>query len=116
MIWHQACSQSIAQAQVLCACSKSLQLPILRLLAWQCLEVVHDGSACIVALGLPYMLLFATAMWHPDWTQRLRQHSNDTPRMHLAYHPAVMQVGQMTQQPIKTQFGYHIILCEGRKQ
>ena len=28
----------------------------------------------------------------------------------------LMQIGQMTPQPIKTQFGYHLILCEGRKQ
>lgn len=27
-----------------------------------------------------------------------------------------LEVGQMTSQPIKTQFGYHLILCEGRKQ
>lgn len=27
-----------------------------------------------------------------------------------------LEVGQMTAQPIKTQFGYHLILCEGRKQ
>ncbi|KAL3145652.1 Peptidyl-prolyl cis-trans isomerase pin4 [Trebouxia sp. C0010 RCD-2024] len=27
-----------------------------------------------------------------------------------------LQVGQVTPQPIKTQFGYHLILCEGRKQ
>lgn len=26
-----------------------------------------------------------------------------------------LQVGEMTQQPIKTEFGYHLILCEGRK-
>lgn len=26
-----------------------------------------------------------------------------------------LDVGQMTPEPIKTQFGYHIILCEGRK-
>jgi NIMA-interacting peptidyl-prolyl cis-trans isomerase 4 len=24
-------------------------------------------------------------------------------------------VGEMTQAPVKTQFGYHLILCEGRK-
>lgn len=27
----------------------------------------------------------------------------------------LMQVGDMTQAPVKTQFGYHLILCEGRK-
>lgn len=26
-----------------------------------------------------------------------------------------LNVGEMTQAPIKTQFGYHLILCEGRK-
>ncbi|KAI8462939.1 MAG: hypothetical protein J3K34DRAFT_527390 [Monoraphidium minutum] len=26
-----------------------------------------------------------------------------------------LQVGEMTQAPVKTQFGYHLILCEGRK-
>ncbi len=25
------------------------------------------------------------------------------------------QVGEMTQAPIRTEFGYHLILCEGRK-
>jgi hypothetical protein len=29
------------------------------------------------------------------------------------FHP--LQVGEMTQEPIKTQFGYHLILVEGRR-
>lgn len=27
-----------------------------------------------------------------------------------------VQVGEMTAAPVKTQFGHHLILCEGRKQ
>ena len=30
-------------------------------------------------------------------------------------HPPSLQVGEMTQDPIKTRFGYHIILVEARK-
>jgi peptidyl-prolyl cis-trans isomerase C len=26
-----------------------------------------------------------------------------------------LAAGEMTQAPVKTQFGYHLILCEGRK-
>lgn len=26
-----------------------------------------------------------------------------------------LQVGEYTKQPVKTQFGYHLIVCEGRK-
>ena len=33
----------------------------------------------------------------------------------LTFNPPV-QVGEMTTAPVKTQFGHHLILCEGRKQ
>ena len=29
---------------------------------------------------------------------------------------SLVQVGEMTQAPVKTHFGYHLILVEGRKQ
>lgn len=55
------------------------------------------------------------------WSSRFPQKpAVGPPRLTLHPHPCaagppLSQVGEMTHEPVKTQFGYHLILCEGRK-
>jgi hypothetical protein len=61
-------------------------------------------------------LACATPSKHGDAKRKNRTASAiKLPPPHPTPPPLDLSVGEMTPEPVKTQFGYHLILCEGRK-